>query len=134
MTTSTTRPAELNSGVWTSWIPLTTAWPSQAACSSLAWARVGLQPESQFWPYIYDPDYGKSVENSPTCLPPQVTKWADADGGNTISKPFTSWSISPIVCPEAFTTISTSIVSGSSTLSYAVQRSYTHSCKTIKHT
>jgi len=110
---TTTHPAELNSGVWTSWLPVTTAWPSQAACNSEAWARFGIQATDDFWPYIYDPAYAQSVANSVTCLPPQATSWWG--GGSTVSKSITSYSIGPIVCPAAYTTFSTSIVSGSST-------------------
>jgi hypothetical protein len=110
---TTTYPAELNSGVWTSWLPVTTAWPSQAACNSEAWARFGIQAADDFWPYIYDPAYAQSVANSVTCLPPQATSWWG--GGSTVSNSITSYSIGPIVCPAAYRTYSTSIVSGSST-------------------
>jgi hypothetical protein len=110
---TTTHAAELNSGVWTSWLPVTTAWPSQAACNSEAWARYGIQATNDFWPYIYDPAYAQSVANSVTCLPPQATSWWG--GGSTVSQSITSYSIGPIVCPAAYTTYSTSIVSGSST-------------------
>ena len=110
---TTTHPAELNSGVWTSWLPVTTAWPSQAACNNEAWARYGIQVDEDFWPYIYDPAYAQSVANAVTCLPPQATSWWE--GGSTVSSSVTSYSLGPIVCPAAYTTYSTSIVSGSST-------------------
>ncbi|KAE9370194.1 hypothetical protein N431DRAFT_343974 [Stipitochalara longipes BDJ] len=119
---TTTHPAELNSGVWTSWLPVTTAWPSQAVCNNEAWARVGIQADSDFWPYIYDPAYAQSVANSVTCLPPQATSWWE--GGSTVSNSVTSYSLGPIVCPAAYTTYSTSIVSGTSTSVICCPTSY----------
>jgi hypothetical protein len=113
---ATTHPAELNGGVWTSWLPVTTAWTSQSGCNSAAWARFGIQDSGDsggFWPYIYDPAYAQSVANSLTCLPPQATPWWD--GGTTVSNTITSYSLGPIVCPAAYTTFSTSVVSASST-------------------
>jgi len=110
---STTHPAELNNGVWTSWLPLSTAWPSQSACGSAAWVRVGLNSTDDAWPYLYDPAYGESIANTPTCLPPQATEWWN--GGSTVSNSITSYSIGPIVCPEAYETVSTINLPGSST-------------------
>jgi hypothetical protein len=110
---TTTHPAELNDGIWTSWLPVTTAWTSQSACNSAAWARFGIQPLEDYWPYIYDPAYGQSVANTLTCLPPEATQWWD--GASTISNTITSWSIGPIVCPAAYTTVSTIIISDTST-------------------
>ena len=117
---ATIHPAELNGGVWTSWLPVTTAWTS--GCNSAAWARFGVQVSDGLWPYIYDPAYAQSVPNSLTCLPPQATQWWD--GGTTVSNTITSYTIGPIVCPAAYTTFSTSVVSASSTihLSYVAQR------------
>jgi len=111
--TTATRSAELNNGVWTSWLPLTTAWPSQAACNSEVWARNAINVTASYWPYEYDAAYGQSVANTLTCLPPQVTKWWN--GATEVSNTITSWSIGPIVCPAAFTTVSTTVISGSST-------------------
>ncbi|KAE9379498.1 hypothetical protein N431DRAFT_478501 [Stipitochalara longipes BDJ] len=115
MTTSSTitHPAELNSGIWTSWLPLTTAWPSQSACNSAIWIRGSIDESDDSFPYIFDPDYGSSVANSLTCLPPYATQWWE--GAVTTSNTITSWSIGPIVCPAAYTTASTTVVSGSST-------------------
>lgn len=109
---ATTRPAELNSGIWTSWLPVTTAWTSQSVCNSAAWARFGIKVSGGYWPYIYDPAYAQSVADSLTCLPPEATQWWD--GHTTIANTITSWSIGPIVCPAAYTTASTLVVSTSS--------------------
>jgi hypothetical protein len=110
---TTTHSAELNGGIWTSWLPVTTSWTSQSACNSVAWARYGIQPSESFWPYIYDPAYGQSVANTLTCLPPEATQWWDGD--STVSNTITRWSIGPIVCPAAYATVSTSIISDIST-------------------
>ena len=110
---TTTHPAELNGGIWTSWLPVTTSWTSQSACNSAAWARYGIQPSVSFWPYIYDPAYGQSVANTLTCLPPEATQWWDGD--STVSNTITRWSIGPIVCPAAYATVNTSIISDIST-------------------
>jgi hypothetical protein len=113
MTTVTTHPAELRNGVWTSWLPVTTAWTLQARCSTAAWVRGGLAPDDNAWPYIYDPDYGLSVADTVTCLPPEATQWWNNE--TTVTGTITRWSIGPIVCPAAYTTEGTVIVSGSST-------------------
>lgn len=110
---TTTHPAELNSGIWTSWLPLTTAYTSQAACNSQAWVRFhGIQVPDN-WPYIYDPGFEQTVDNSLICLPSAATKWWK--GSTTVDNVITSWSIGPIVCPEAYTTVSTIVLSESST-------------------
>ena len=108
--TTTTRSPELNSGIWTTWLPITTAYPSQSGCQTAAWARFGIQVSSGFWPYIYDPAYDLSVANSLTCLPPAATSWWD--GGTTIDGTITSYSLGPVTCPVAYETVSTILVSG----------------------
>ena len=111
---TTTHPAQLNGGVWTSWLPVTTAWPTQAACATEAWARDGVQATYDYWPYIYDPAYAQTVASPATgCLPSEATSWFD--GGSTVSNTITSYSIGPIVCPAAYTTYSTILLSSSST-------------------
>jgi hypothetical protein len=111
---TTTHAAELNAGVWTSWLPLTTAWPTQAACSSEIWARFGIQEANNLWPYLYDPAYESSVASPATaCLPSEAASWWD--GGSTVSNTITSYSVGPIVCPAAYTTYSTILLFSSST-------------------
>jgi hypothetical protein len=117
---ATTHPAELNRGVWTSWLPVTTAWTSQSGCNSEAWARNGVEVGGGLWPYIYDPAYAQLVANSLTCLPPAATQWWY--GGITVTNTVTSFSIGPIVCPAAYTTFSTNVVSVSSTFIIVAQR------------
>lgn len=109
-----THPAELHDGIWTSWLPLATAWPSQPACTVEVWARFGIQPSNNDWPYIDDRAYGQSVANSPTCLPPAATQWWDEEA--TSSGTVTRFSLGPIDCPAAYATVrTTGPVSGTST-------------------
>lgn len=108
--TTTTHAPELNSGIWTTWLPITTAYSSQSGCQTAAWARFGIQASSDFWPYIYDPAYYSSVANSLTCLPPAATSWLD--GGTTVDGTITSYSLGPVTCPVAYETVSTILVSG----------------------
>ncbi|RDW73318.1 hypothetical protein BP6252_07225 [Coleophoma cylindrospora] len=112
---TTTHPAELNNGVWTSWLPVTTAWPANPTCSSAAWVHYGIQATPGFWPYVYDPAYGQTVSSDLSCLPTEATQWLN--GATTVSGVSTVYSLGPLVCPEAYTTVSTSINTGSSTYS-----------------
>ena len=109
-----THSTELNKGVLTSWLPLTTAWPAHPACSTKAWVRFSqIIPSVAEWPYIYDPAYAETVDDSVTCLPPRATSWWQ--GANTHTNPVTSYSLGPIVCPEDYTTATTTVVSTGST-------------------
>jgi hypothetical protein len=110
---ATTHPAELRNGVWTSWLPVSTAWPSQAACNSAVWIRGSIEASGGSFPYVYDPAYAQSVANTLTCLPPQATKWWQ--GATTVSNTVTSFSLGPIVCPAAYTTASVKVISSSTT-------------------
>ncbi|RDW87469.1 hypothetical protein BP5796_03163 [Coleophoma crateriformis] len=109
----TTHPAELNNGVWTSWLPVTTAWPADPTCSSAAWVHYGIQATPGFWPYVYDPAYGQTVDNELSCLPTEATQ--SLSGATTVSGVSTVYSLGPLVCPEAYMTVSTSVNTGSST-------------------
>jgi hypothetical protein len=60
---------EINSSTTTSWIPLTTAWPSQSGCDEALWS---FQPNLVVG---WDPGYGINVDTSLTCLPPGATTW-----------------------------------------------------------
>lgn len=100
MTSVASYPPVTNAGIVTSWLPITTAWPSSAACSTLVWE--GYPP----YQVIYDPGYGISVDLSLKCLPPAATTWWEQDHSNLGT---TSFSLGPIVCPQAYTTASTSV-------------------------
>jgi hypothetical protein len=102
------RPPETNSGTITSWIPLTTAFPSQPGCESSLYKFV---PETIA---AWDPGYGLSADRELTCLPKPATTWwlQDLHGKNTD----TVLSIGPITCPQAYYTATESVKDASSTL------------------
>ncbi|KFX98949.1 hypothetical protein O988_04109 [Pseudogymnoascus sp. VKM F-3808] len=82
----------------TSWLPVTTAFSAPAACSSIIWGAHAP------WLALNDPGYGLSVDPNLTCLPPPATSWWQNDN------PSIEYSIGPtIVCPQAYTTATTSI-------------------------
>ncbi|ERF72717.1 hypothetical protein EPUS_04770 [Endocarpon pusillum Z07020] len=110
-------PPETHGGVVTSWVPITTAWPSQSGC------------DQSFWSYVpstiagWDPGYGISVEPTLSCLPEGATAWWNQArlGPNSNTK----ISIGPIVCPEAYTTATTSAQDATSTLVACCPSGYT---------
>jgi hypothetical protein len=92
----------------TSWLPVTTAWSAPTACASIIWE--GYPPNLA----LNDPGYGIYVDPSVTCLPPAATTWWEqghssyGTGAGT-----TTFSIGPIVCPQAYTTATTSVYDSS---------------------
>lgn len=103
----TDKAPETNTGVVTSWIPITTQWPSDPKCTSLFWKYV--QTIIAGW----DPGYGVLVDTDATCLPKGVTTWwlADHLGPNAQ----TAISLGPLICPEAYYTANQSVKDASST-------------------
>lgn len=102
-------PAETIDGTVTSFIPLTTAWPSSSECDHY----FRLNGASLM---AYDPGYGLEIDRNVICAPPAVTTWWEQGrlgGGNQYH---TAVSIGPMVCPEAFSTVVTSVKDGTSTL------------------
>lgn len=105
---ATQYPPETHGGVVTSWLPITTAYPTQKGC------------DQSFWSYVptviagWDPGYGISVDPNLSCLPEAATGWWDQErlGRNTETR----YSVGPITCPEAFTTATASAQDATSTL------------------
>ncbi|KAG9239132.1 hypothetical protein BJ875DRAFT_243671 [Amylocarpus encephaloides] len=95
---TSTRPAEVNNGVTTSWIPFTTPGVSApAACSSEIYRVPGGQDIMAF-----DPFYAKNVPSAMQCLPEEVTRsWAQS----TKSKIITS--LGGFLCPSLYTRAAT---------------------------
>ncbi|KAM0327665.1 hypothetical protein ACHAQA_005958 [Verticillium albo-atrum] len=107
-----TRPPEVNGDLTTVWIPLETAYPSHASCGSLFW-RLDKQDDTPI--VAWDPGYELWVDPSASCQPPAVSSWWHAeDRADDII--LTRWSLGPLVCPEAYTTATTSDAGGGSTL------------------
>ncbi len=112
-----THGAELVDGVLTTWLPMSTAWPSSEGCESSFWQVVS--PTIAAW----DPGYGIFVQPGLQCLPPQVTSWWDAVHLSSIDFSKTAISIGPVVCPEAYATAATSVNAASSTFVACCPRS-----------
>lgn len=115
-----TRPPEIGSdGTITSWLPMSTAWPSVSGCESQMF---------KFVPQIlagWDPGYELFVPGAATCLPPQMLTWWDADKLTLgIDTTKTKLSVGPIVCPEAYTTATTITNAGKSTFVACCPSSY----------
>jgi hypothetical protein len=104
---STYAPSTL-SGIVTSWLPITSAWPSVAACQTIVWNNALYTQYND----VEDPRYGISVDTVLTCLPPVATPWWLQQSANN---PGTTLSLGPIVCPSAYFTASTSTQATGST-------------------
>ena len=96
---ATFHPADLASGTVTSWLPLTTTFASNPACSNAIYSQVSGQLVA------FDPLYAAVIDVpfSTQCLPFEGTMWWNqiprAVGTTSIVS-----SLGPIVCPEAYTT------------------------------
>ncbi|KIM95363.1 hypothetical protein OIDMADRAFT_34127 [Oidiodendron maius Zn] len=82
----------------TSFLPLTTAWSAPSICTT-----VFLGGD---WWNINDPQYGLWVDPGVLCLPPAATTWWDQTWA---SNSLTTWSLGPVVCPQAYSTVMTSM-------------------------
>ncbi|KAI1341380.1 hypothetical protein F5Y15DRAFT_354893 [Xylariaceae sp. FL0016] len=98
---------ETNAGVVTSWIPITTAHPTQAGCDQHLWKFIPNTIAA------WDPGYGMSVDPDATCHPKPVTTWwlQDRLGINDA----TVLSLGPLTCPQAYYTATASAKDSSST-------------------
>jgi hypothetical protein len=87
-------------GTTTSWLPITTAWASNAACSTQAYAQQNHAP------ILFDPFYQTAVAPdtaSEPCLPPEATAWWNqaADAPISLGPTFS--------CPAAYSAVETII-------------------------
>ncbi|KAE9372893.1 hypothetical protein N431DRAFT_376178 [Stipitochalara longipes BDJ] len=110
-------PPETHNGIVTSWVPLTSAYPSSSGCETLWWSVVVSTLA------VWDPGYGLSVDSNVHCVPQPVTSWWNQDrlGQNSL----TQLSIGPITCPVDYTTVATSIVDQTSTFVACCPPNYT---------
>ncbi|KAH6663181.1 hypothetical protein B0J14DRAFT_662169 [Halenospora varia] len=119
---ATTRPAETRSSlaVVTSWLPVT-SHPYQEGCSSAIWAVNGLGPGNQG--YVFDIPYGLIVNTSLKCQPEAFSAiWLSEYykvGGS-----LTTWKAGPLTCPEAYETMTTSVVNSQTTSIFCGPKSY----------
>ncbi|KAL2829859.1 hypothetical protein BJY01DRAFT_254855 [Aspergillus pseudoustus] len=110
-------PAETNGDSATSFIPLTTAWPSSSGCASY-FRLNGLNLVA------YDPDYGIEIDTDVRCAPPAVTTvWNQEFLGGGYSD-HTVVSLGPMTCPEHWSTVVTSVKDYSSTLAMCCPSGY----------
>jgi hypothetical protein len=110
MTTVAAHPPETNGGIVTSWLPLTSAWPSVAECvTGGIYSQIGANGALAI---AYDPYYGMSIDRSLTCLPPFATAWWSQ---TTTTPLLTHTSLGPFVCPGGYTTATSSVVNDIST-------------------
>lgn len=104
---ATTRAPETNGGVVTSWLPVSSAWPSVSQCSTEIYSQLGGGVAIGFDPY-----YGIYISTQVTCLPPYATSWWNQPDQTPAQ---TRTSIGPLVCPQLYTTAYTSVVNSEST-------------------
>jgi hypothetical protein len=110
MTSVAAHPPETNGGIVTSWLPLTSAWPSVAECATGGiYSQIGANGALAI---AYDPYYGMSIDRSLTCLPPFATAWWSQ---TTTTPLLTHTSLGPFVCPGGYTTATSSVVDDIST-------------------
>jgi hypothetical protein len=110
MTSVASHPPETNGGIVTSWLPLTSTWPSVAECATGGiYSQIGANGAMAI---ADDPFYGISINRSLTCLPPFATLW----WSQSITIPLlTHTSLGPFVCPGGYTTATASVVNDIST-------------------
>ena len=109
-------PPETISGVVTSWLPITSAWPASTQCSYF-YSRQGsgaiFNPPLPFGATAFDPLFEqRHFEIQLECFPPAVT--ASLSQADLIS-PSTISSIGPLVCPQLYTTAVNSVHNSLST-------------------
>lgn len=102
-------PAETSDGTVTSFIPLTTVWPSSSGCAS--YFRLN-GPSLVAW----DPGYGLEIDTNVRCAPPAVTTWWEQGALGGGGSEHTAVSIGPLTCPQDFSTVASSVKDNSSTL------------------
>ncbi|KAJ8066514.1 hypothetical protein OCU04_005572 [Sclerotinia nivalis] len=92
---------QTSSGTITTWLPLSTAWPSTAACSSLVYVGGGKDAGKVFG---WDPLYQAVLDTgSPRCFADEMVSWWLEPSSVTIS-------LGPTFnCPAAYSTVATSV-------------------------
>ncbi|KAI3324154.1 hypothetical protein HD806DRAFT_61599 [Xylariaceae sp. AK1471] len=102
-------PAETSSGVVTSFIPLTTVFTHSVDCSSY-FRKNGPSLVA------FDPGYGLDIDSNVRCVPSAVTTWWEQGlFGESNDEGHTAVSLGPLMCPDAWATVVSSIKNGIST-------------------
>ncbi|KUJ18584.1 uncharacterized protein LY89DRAFT_717173 [Mollisia scopiformis] len=117
--TTTAAPAlstEINNGTVTSWLPLTTAWPSLADCSSQIYTWDGTI-------MVFDPTFREDQDNTDLyCQPSQMTEsWTQSHQ----TPQLTTTSLEGLACPDMYTTVWSSPVNTASEYVVCCPKSFT---------
>lgn len=99
-----------SSGTTTKYLPLSTAYPSQAGCSSL-FVNPATNGDGQL--FAFDPGYA-SHNSGPACVPPEATGWWVQDTASDLTTR-TELGGYTMMCPEAYKTVAMSVLDKSST-------------------
>lgn len=105
-------PVETTGTITSTWVPLTTTFSAPASCSNL-FREVGDVGGGTFM--AYDPGYS-TLNTSYTCNPSAAAIWW-AQYTGTLTTDTTRIGIGPMVCPQSWSVVQTSIVDSSSTFS-----------------
>lgn len=90
----------------TVFLPLPTPYPSGDGCGTNIYQPSSAEPTFLAW----DPAYGKNFTDAASCIAPQVSAWWDQDTG--IFQLYTA--LGPtFACPEAYSTVSTTVTASS---------------------
>ncbi|KAF4624990.1 hypothetical protein G7Y89_g13179 [Cudoniella acicularis] len=119
---SKTVSVETLNGVVTSWFPASTAWPAVRQCSTLYYSHAQANTGG-FSGTAFDPWYGQHWSTNLDCLPDAVTSWWQQTYLTPVQ---TVTSVGPLVCPELYTTASTSVLDSSSTFVGCCPSNYEH--------
>ncbi|CZT48638.1 uncharacterized protein RSE6_09368 [Rhynchosporium secalis] len=103
------------SGITTTYLPLSTAYPAQAGCSAFFVNPVvngggGGGGEKLF---AFDPEYA-AHNSGPACMPPEATLWWGQDTASNLTTR-TELGGYKMVCPESYKTVAMSVLDQSST-------------------
>ncbi|KAK6612099.1 hypothetical protein H4I96_01312 [Botrytis cinerea] len=115
-TTFTDQILQTSSATITTWLPLSTAWPSTAACSSLVYVGSGKDAAKVFG---WDPLYQAVLDTgSPRCFADEMASWWLEPSSVTIS-------LGPTFnCPAAYSTVATSVHSAGVTQVFCCPTDY----------
>lgn len=106
---TTVYPAVTSNGAVTSFVPLTTTFTPSTGCSEY----FRLNGPSLV---AFDPGYGLDIDTNVRCLPSAVTTWWEQGRLGGDDEGHTAISLGPLVCPDEWRTVASSIDDKSSTL------------------
>jgi hypothetical protein len=129
---TTSRLPELNNGIVTSWVPLTTQAAALSPYPTSCKSAFRLETLSGSITNIigYDPWYGQAVDTKyQSCLAPEQTQWWAQQ-----LMPTTAFDLGPFACPTPYTTATTSVVSAGTTMVACCPRYVLHLLLSIRDT